>query len=172
MPAPMVRVKEGTKIVASIANQMDVPLVVHGLCARDAGRCSPLSVPAGDTRSTEFSAGRPGTYHYWATAMGAPVPFRELAGAFIVDPAEGSASDRVLVITEWTSLSPAQLGESCVPTTRRSVRQAEAATDVRDERPVVAGYGAVHLFTRRAGPLARHQPQFAASPNASARVLL
>ena len=72
VPAPMVRVKEGTKIVASIANQMDVPLVVHGLCARDAGRCSPLSVPAGDTRSTEFSAGRPGTYHYWATAMGAP----------------------------------------------------------------------------------------------------
>ena len=111
VPAPMIRVKEGTKIVASIANQLDVPLVVHGLCARDGVRCSPLSVPAGETRAAEFKAGRPGTYHYWATAMGAPIPFRELAGAFIVDPPEGSAADRVLVITEWTSLSPAQLGD-------------------------------------------------------------
>src|SRR5215207_10522344 len=111
VPAPMIRVKEGTRIVASIANQLDVPLVVHGLCTRDGARCSPLSVPAGDTRAAEFRAGRPGTYHYWATAMGAPVPFRELAGAFIVDPAEGSAADRVLVITEWTSLSPPQLRE-------------------------------------------------------------
>jgi FtsP/CotA-like multicopper oxidase with cupredoxin domain len=34
-----------------------------------------------------------------------------MAGAFIVDPMEGVADDRVLVITEWSSLSPAQLGE-------------------------------------------------------------
>lgn len=66
---------------------------------------------AGETRVVEFPAGPAGTYHYWATAFGAPVPFREMAGAFIVDPLEGVADDRVLVITEWTSLSPAQLGE-------------------------------------------------------------
>ena len=44
--------------------------------------------------------------------MGAPVPFRELAGAFVVDPPGGAvAADRVFVITEWTSLTPAQLNE-------------------------------------------------------------
>lgn len=111
VPAPMIRVQEGTRIVASIRNDLDAALVVNGLCARDGERCSPLAVPAGETRVLEFPAGRAGTYHYWATAMGAPIPFREMAGAFIVDPLEGADADRVLVITEWTSLSPAQLGE-------------------------------------------------------------
>ncbi len=111
VPAPMIRVKEGTRIVASVRNDLDASLVVRGLCAREGAPCSPLAVPAGETRVVEFPAGHPGTYHYWATAIGAPVPFREMAGAFIVDPLEGVADDRVLVITEWTSLSPAQLGE-------------------------------------------------------------
>ncbi len=111
VPAPMIRVKEGTTIVASVRNDLDAALVVRGLCARDGSACAPLSVPAGETRHVEFQAGLPGTYHYWATAFGAPVPFREMAGAFVVDPREGAEADRVLVITEWTSLSPAQLGE-------------------------------------------------------------
>jgi FtsP/CotA-like multicopper oxidase with cupredoxin domain len=111
VPAPIVRVTEGTRIVASLRNDLDTALTVRGLCARDGSACAPLSVPAGETRTVEFLAGQPGTYHYWATAMGAPVPFREMGGAFIVDPPEGSAPDRVLVITEWSSLSRAQLGE-------------------------------------------------------------
>ena len=111
VPAPMIRVTEGTTIVASIRNDLDAALVVRGLCARDRSACAPMSVPAGETRSVEFLAGQPGTYHYWATAMGAPVPFREMGGAFIVDPRDGAAADRVFVITEWSSLSPAQLGD-------------------------------------------------------------
>ena len=44
--------------------------------------------------------------------MGAPVPFRELAGAFVVDPAGVPAEpDRIFVITEWSDLTPAQLRE-------------------------------------------------------------
>jgi len=39
------------------------------------------------------------------------VPFRELAGALIVDPPGPHVADRILVITEWSSLTPAQLGE-------------------------------------------------------------
>ena len=112
VPAPMIRVDEGTKIVASVRNDLDATLVVHGLCARDGGTCPRITVPAGESRQAEFSAGRPGTYHYWATAMGAPVPFREMAGALIVDPVGGAVvPDRVLVITEWTSLTPAQMGD-------------------------------------------------------------
>jgi FtsP/CotA-like multicopper oxidase with cupredoxin domain len=44
--------------------------------------------------------------------MGAPVPFREMAGAFIVDPPGGAAAPTgCFVITEWTSLTPAQLAD-------------------------------------------------------------
>ena len=112
VPAPMIRVEEGTKIAVSIRNDLDATLIVHGLCDRDGAPCATVKVPAGETRQAPFTAGRAGTYHYWATAMGAPVPFREMAGALIVDPPGGAAApDRVLVITEWTSLTPPQLGE-------------------------------------------------------------
>lgn len=110
VPAPMIRVQEGTTIVASVRNDLEAALVVRGLCARNGSACAPLSVPAGETRRVEFQAGQPGTYHYWATTMGVPVPFREMGGAFIVDPREGAAPDRVLVITEWSSLTPQQIG--------------------------------------------------------------
>ena len=111
VPAPMIRVKEGTAIVVSIRNDLDTAIVLRGLCTRNGPACAALSVPAGEARVVEFNAGLPGTYHYWATAIGAPVPFREMAGAFVVDPRDGAEPDRVLVITEWTSLSPVQLGE-------------------------------------------------------------
>ena len=110
VPAPLVRVEEGTTIVASIRNDLDSPLIVHGFCARDGSECPTLSVPVGEMRQAEFSAGRPGTYHYWATSMGAPVPFREMAGALVVDPRGGAvARDRVMVITEWNNLTPDQM---------------------------------------------------------------
>lgn len=112
VPAPLIRVVEGTEIVASIRNDLGTALVVHGLCTRDGSRCSPLEVPARHTREVRFRTGAAGTYHYWASTFGAPVPFRELAGAFIVDAADApTEEDRVLVITEWTDLTPVQLRE-------------------------------------------------------------
>jgi FtsP/CotA-like multicopper oxidase with cupredoxin domain len=110
VPGPLIRVVAGTTIVASIRNELAAVLTVRGLCARDGTPCPPLEVPPGHTREVRFASGRPGTYHYWATTMGAPVPFRELAGAFVVDPAAGAIEpDRVLVITEWSSLTPDEL---------------------------------------------------------------
>jgi FtsP/CotA-like multicopper oxidase with cupredoxin domain len=112
VPAPLIRVVEGTEIVASIRNDLDAALVVHGLCARDGTPCAPLAVPPNQTREVRFRSGVPGTYHYWASTMGAPVPFRELAGAFVVDDAGGASEpNRILVITEWSNLTPAQLGQ-------------------------------------------------------------
>src|SRR6185503_14566688 len=35
VPAPMIRVEQGTKIVASIRNDLDTALTVHGFCDRD-----------------------------------------------------------------------------------------------------------------------------------------
>ncbi|MGE0362482.1 MAG: multicopper oxidase domain-containing protein [Vicinamibacterales bacterium] len=110
VPAPLLRVTEGATLDVTVANDLAAPLRVHGLCARDGSPCAPLDVPPGATRQVRFAAGRAGTYHYWATALGAPVPFRELAGAFVVDPPGADpTADRVLVITEWSSLKAADL---------------------------------------------------------------
>jgi manganese oxidase len=110
VPAPLIRVVEGTPIVASVRNELATTLFVRGLCARDGDSCPPLEVPAAQTRDVRFTAGRAGTYHYWASPARAPIPFTELAGAFIVDPPDRpSEPDRIFVITEWTSLTLPQL---------------------------------------------------------------
>jgi manganese oxidase len=114
-PAPLIRVPEGTEIRAAIRNELADVLRVNGLCDRGAPTCAPIDVPAGAMREVRFKSGPVGTYHYWATTTGMPMPFRasddsQLSGAFIVDAAGAPAdADRVFVITEWTSLTRAQL---------------------------------------------------------------
>jgi manganese oxidase len=117
VPAPLLRVPEGTEIIASIRNELTSAMRVFGLCERGAASCAPLDVPAGEARQVQFKTGPAGTYHYWATTTGMPLMFRavsdtQLSGAFIVDPAGGEPpNDRVFVITDWTSLTLAQLRE-------------------------------------------------------------
>ena len=114
VPAPLIRVPEGTEVVASVRNDLDAALQVHGLCAHDGSPCATLDIPASSSRDVRFTAGRAGTYHYWGSTTGMPLSFRTvdaaLSGAFIVDsPDAKSDTDRVLVITEWTDLTRAQL---------------------------------------------------------------
>ena len=117
VPAPLVRVPEGTHIAASVRNELASPMRVHGLCERGAGACAPVEVPPGETREVRFKTGPAGTYHYWATTTGMPLAFRavndtQFSGAFIVDPPGADPeSDRVFVITDWTSLTLAELRE-------------------------------------------------------------
>jgi FtsP/CotA-like multicopper oxidase with cupredoxin domain len=115
VPAPLIRVRQGTRVSASIRNGLDSMMRVHGLCARDGTPCEPVEIAPSETRTVQFAATAAGTYHYWATTTGAPLNFRgsldtQLSGAFIVDPAGAAPPpDRVFVITEWTSLSPDEL---------------------------------------------------------------
>jgi FtsP/CotA-like multicopper oxidase with cupredoxin domain len=110
VPGPLIRVVEGTEIAISIRNELGAELVVHGLCSRGGAACATAKVAAQQTREFRFMSGPAGTYHYWASTVGAPIPFRELAGAFVVDrPLDAARPDRILVITEWTNLSPQQL---------------------------------------------------------------
>ncbi len=112
VPAPLIRVTEGDHVAVSIRNELATALLVHGLCTRDGTPCQPIDVAPGGARDIRFASGQAGTYHYWATTIGAPVPFRELAGALVVDPPRDQAiADRIFVITEWSNLSVAQLRE-------------------------------------------------------------
>ena len=115
IPSPLIRVPEGTEIAASIDNGLVNPMRVHGLCDRSADACPPIDLAPGETRSVRFRSGPVGTYHYWATTTGMPLPFRaaddtQLSGAFIVDAAGARPdADRVFVITDWTALTRQQL---------------------------------------------------------------
>ena len=112
VPAPLIRVREGTTIVATIRNALDRTLTVRGLCARDGQPCAPIDVPAAGSREVRFTLDRAGTYHYWATTTGMPLPFRgaadtQLSGA--LDRRSGRTPTPMptacFVITDWTSLT-------------------------------------------------------------------
>lgn len=115
VPAPLIRVREGTAIVVTIRNNLGQMLTAHGLCARDGQKCAPIDVPPASSREVRFTIDRAGTYHYWATTTGMPFAFRgaadtQLSGALVVDPAQAPLeADRVLVITDWTSLTRDEL---------------------------------------------------------------
>lgn len=114
VPAPLIRVPAGTEIVATIKNELASAMRIHGLCDRGGSPCAPLDIPGGETGEIRFRSGHAGTYHYWATTTGVPLPFRaagdtQLSGAFVVDdPGVATDTDRVFVITDWTSLTREQ----------------------------------------------------------------
>ena len=47
VPAPLIRVREGATIAATVRNDLDHAMRVHGLCDRSESACAPLDVPAG-----------------------------------------------------------------------------------------------------------------------------
>jgi FtsP/CotA-like multicopper oxidase with cupredoxin domain len=106
-PGPLVRVPAGTEMVVSIRNNVREKVSVFGFVSRPAaGPPMSLDIPPGETRSTRFLAGVPGTYHYWATSTGRPLVQRgdvdsQLHGAFVVDPPGHVDEDRVLVVSLW-----------------------------------------------------------------------
>lgn len=87
IPGPMIRVPEGTQVVASINNSLSAPLQLRGLSSRrditdaagawlDAGLKLPIAeVPPGGTREFRFTADARGTYMYQGHAEGAPAPW-------------------------------------------------------------------------------------------------
>jgi FtsP/CotA-like multicopper oxidase with cupredoxin domain len=111
IPAPLIRVAAGTTIQVAVQNPLADSLIVHGLGTRGDGVPDSLIVPPGVTRSSRFSAGREGTYLYWATTTDVPprrrtlpgraLNTRQLAGAFVIDPpGKAAPDDRIFVITQ------------------------------------------------------------------------
>jgi FtsP/CotA-like multicopper oxidase with cupredoxin domain len=112
VPAPLVRVPEGTTVHLFFRNRLDGPLEIHGWYSRPAaaGDATTVKVAAGDTGEVTFPAGRPGTYYYWATGLaGTPMNGRtgldsQMSGAFVIDPRGATPlADRILVIGFWNN---------------------------------------------------------------------
>ncbi len=107
IPGPLLRAREGTVILASIRNLLDVDAVIHGLHRHPGKQEDVIRLAAGESREVEFEAGEPGAHYYWASAGGDTWndrPYREdsqLSGAFIIDPAKGAAPDRVFLLGTW-----------------------------------------------------------------------
>jgi manganese oxidase len=107
IPGPLIRVRTGTTIHASVHNALAKEVVMHGLHSRPGKVDDVINIPAGETRDATFPAGNPGAYYYWATAGGDTLegrPYKEdgqLAGALIVDPVGTVQPDRIFVITVW-----------------------------------------------------------------------
>lgn len=105
-PGPMIRVKAGTRIHATVTNSASTTLVVHGLADRRRAMMDTLVVPAGATRDVNFVAADAGTFFYWGSTTGTAFHDRiledgELNGALIVDPTGAAPRpDRVFVI-QW-----------------------------------------------------------------------
>src|SRR6186713_2356225 len=49
-PSPLIRVPEGTEIVAKVKNELEFAMRMHGLCEHNGEVCAPTEVPAGATR--------------------------------------------------------------------------------------------------------------------------
>ena len=109
IPAPMIRVREGTVVDVTVRNTLaDSTMNVIGLRSRPDPTHDTLRVRPGESQRVTFMAGAPGTYLY-AAVLGHHHPEvdeeREtLAGAFIIDPRDGSPPDRVLVLNIWGTL--------------------------------------------------------------------
>jgi FtsP/CotA-like multicopper oxidase with cupredoxin domain len=115
VPGPVIRVREGTDIRASIRNSLSEPLVLRGFYSRPASASGSdgVTVAPGETKEVAFAAGRAGTYYYWgASSADTALPNRaardsQLVGALIVDPrGEAPAPDRVLLISNWPAPTP------------------------------------------------------------------
>lgn len=109
IPGPLIRVKEGTNINASVHNTLDAPLVIHGFCSRPAQAEDSITIAPGETYNTSFKAGVAGTYFYRASAsdsLDEGLPYftdSQLYGGFIVDPANQKpvAAERIIMIGIW-----------------------------------------------------------------------
>lgn len=104
-PGPLIRAQAGTNAVLTLRNTLDSELRVFGLCSKP-GPCEPIAIAAGASREIRFSLNIAGTYHYWAsrsarTITSRPAVDTQLGGAIVVDAADGTAADRIMVISVY-----------------------------------------------------------------------
>jgi len=106
IPAPLIRVRAGTIIDATIRNALpDSSLKFYGLASHPGRDADTVRLWPRQSRHLRFAAGAPGTYAYFAEpgahGMDKDDERETTIGAFVVDPPGGSPPDRVFVINIW-----------------------------------------------------------------------
>lgn len=104
VPGPMIRVRQGTTVVARLTNTLtDSTVTWYGLTTKPG--TDSVKVRPGATASLRFIAGAPGTYLYSADVGLVDRVKREreqLTAAFIVDARGARTDDRVFVMNIWS----------------------------------------------------------------------
>jgi len=125
IPGPLLRVRVGVEVSATIRNSLDHTIYVHGLGPRPETNTQPaplsdptttadtattLEVPVGAVREIRFKSGAAGSYYYWASndrqsLLMRTGPDSMLSGAFVVDsPGANNNDDRVFVVSTWVPI--------------------------------------------------------------------
>lgn len=103
IPGPLVRAPLGTRVVATLRNELGHPLTVRGLGAPSSHGSSQLVIPRGATRRVSFVLDRSGTFSYVGFDRGETIDGRifddaELSGAIVVDSPGKPRVDHVFVL--------------------------------------------------------------------------
>ncbi len=103
IPAPLIRVREGTVIRATVRNALpDSTASLIGLGTHPVATTDTVKVKPGDSTVVTFLAGAPGTYLYRAVIGNDPdtreAEHETAGGALVVDPVGGSPPDRIFVM--------------------------------------------------------------------------
>ncbi|HEX6133857.1 MAG TPA: multicopper oxidase domain-containing protein [Longimicrobiales bacterium] len=102
-PGPLIRVPTGTVVRATVRNELDRVLTVHGFFDRPGGAAT-ITVQPGDSARVQFRLNEPGTFHYWGSTRGAARltdrfgAESQLVGAIVVDEPGAPTDDHVFVI--------------------------------------------------------------------------
>lgn len=103
VPAPLIRVRAGTVIMARITNALaDSAVTWRGINSRPG--FDSITLKPGETTTRRFVAGAPGTYVYGAQVgvVNWEVREREQSyGAFVVDSIGARTDDRIFVMNVW-----------------------------------------------------------------------
>ena len=105
IPGPLLRVTQGTHVVATVRNSLVDTLIIRGLRGEPFPTDTVLIAP-GETREVRFTARAPGTYMYYGTTTYSRLAQRhgrdsQLTGVMIVDPAGAprDTAERIFVVT-------------------------------------------------------------------------
>ncbi len=106
IPAPLIRVRVGTIVIAHLYNALtDSTIVWHGLAPHPGAAADSVVLHPGERAAVHFVAGLPGTYLYGAVLGRHKVDVDDeretTGGAFIVDPPGPVPPDRVFVMNVW-----------------------------------------------------------------------
>jgi manganese oxidase len=103
IPGPFVRVPVGTRVDATMRNELDHALTVRGLASASERLSSFIVIPAHGTRRVSFLLDRPGAFGYYGGDKGETLDARifddaELSGAIVVEKRKAPPLDHAFVL--------------------------------------------------------------------------